>query len=71
MAVRGQHDLLVGLVQGVEGVEELLLEPLLVLHELDVVDQQHVAVPVAALELGRVLVRMPSTNSFMNVSVDT
>ena len=37
-------------VQVVVGVEELLLEPLLVLHELHVVDEQDVAFPVAALE---------------------
>ena len=36
------HDLLVGVVQGVEGVEELLLRLLLALQELDVVDQQDV-----------------------------
>ena len=45
-------DLLVGAVQRVERVEELLLEPLLALHELDVVDEQHVDVAVAALEVG-------------------
>ena len=51
-AVGGQHDLAVGLVQGVEGVEELLLELFLALHELDVVDEQHVDLAVAPLELG-------------------
>ena len=50
MAVGGQHDLLGALVERVEGVEELLLEALLAFHELDVVDQQDVAVAVAALE---------------------
>ncbi len=45
---------------------------LLALHELDVVDQQHVDVAIAALELGDgVLVRMPSTYSLRNVSVET
>ena len=48
--VRGDDDLLVGVVQGVEGVEELLLDTFLALDELDVVDQQHVDVAVAALE---------------------
>ncbi len=48
--VRGEDDLLAGAVQVVVGVEELLLESLLVLHELDVVDEQDVAVAVAALE---------------------
>ena len=44
------HDLPAGLVERVEGVEELLLDPLLVLEELDVVDQQQVVGPVALLE---------------------
>ena len=38
------HDLAAGLVERVEGVEELLLDPLLALEELHVVDQQHVVV---------------------------
>ena len=50
LAVRRDHDLLVGAVEGVERVEELLLEPFLALHELDVVDHQHVDLAVAALE---------------------
>ena len=50
--VRGQHDLAVGLVEGVEGVEELLLEALLALEEVDVVHEQDVDLAVAALELG-------------------
>ena len=37
-------------MQGVEGVEELLLETLLVLHELHVVDEQDIAVAVSPLE---------------------
>ena len=49
-AVAGDDDLLAGVVQRVEGVEELLLRPFLVLQELDVVDQQHVHVAVAAAE---------------------
>ena len=49
-AVGGQHDLLVGVVERVEGVEELLLGLGLALQELDVVDQQHVDVAVAPLE---------------------
>ena len=49
-AVAGDHDLLARVVQGVEGVEELLLGSFLVLQELDVVDQQHVDVAVAAPE---------------------
>ena len=49
-AVGRQHDLPAGLVQVVEGVEELLDRLLLALEELHVVDQQHVDVAVAALE---------------------
>ena len=44
------HDLPAGLVERVEGVEELLLDPLLALEELDVVDQEDVVVAVALLE---------------------
>ena len=46
----GDDDLLVGVVERVEGVEELFLGAFLALEELDVVDQQHVDVAVAALE---------------------
>ena len=48
--VRRDHDLPPRLVEAVEGVEELLLDPLLVLEELDVVDQEDVVVAVALLE---------------------
>ena len=59
-------------VELVERVEELLLELLGALEELDVVDEQHVELAVAALERGHAsCVRIASTNSFMNVSVDT
>src|SRR5207237_10917067 len=51
--VRGDEDLLATLVQGVEGVEELLHRLLLVAEELDVVQQQDVALlAVARAELG-------------------
>ena len=49
-------DLLVGVVEGVEGVEELLLRPLLALQELDVVDEQDVGLAVAPLEAAGPLV---------------
>jgi hypothetical protein len=49
-SVGGQHDLLVGVVEGVEGVEELFLGLGLALEELDVVDEQDVDVAVAPLE---------------------
>jgi len=48
--VRGDDDLLACTVEGVVGVEELLLQALPVLDELDVVDEQDVALPVLALE---------------------
>ena len=44
------HDLAAGLVERVEGVEELLLDPLLALEELDVVDEEDVVGAVALLE---------------------
>ena len=44
------HDLLVRVVQRVEGVEELLHRLFLALQELDVVDEEHVDLAVAALE---------------------
>ena len=50
-AVRREHDLLVVLVEFVEGVEELLLETVLAFHELNVVDQEHIDVAVATFEL--------------------
>ena len=47
-AVGGEHELRAGLVQRVEGVEELLLGLGLALEELDVVDEQDVDVAVGA-----------------------
>ena len=49
-AVGGEHDLAPAVVEGVEGVEELLLGAGLALEELDVVDEQHVDVAEAALK---------------------
>ena len=49
--VRGQDDLLAVLVDRVERVEELLLGPLLVGDELDVVDEEEVDPPVAGPEV--------------------
>ena len=52
LAVGGQHDLLVVLVQRVERVEELVLRAFLAGEELHVVDEQHVdALAVVAAEL--------------------
>jgi len=54
--ITAEHDLFSGLVQRVEGVEELLLDPFLPGQELDVVHQKgiHLAIPTA--ELGQVVV---------------
>jgi hypothetical protein len=49
-AVGREHDLFARAVEVVERVEELLLEALLVLHELDVVHEEDVALAVAPLE---------------------
>ena len=51
--VRGQHDLLVALVQRVKRMEELLLRHFLAFEEMHVVHQEEIHVgPVAAPELG-------------------
>src|SRR5918996_2124317 len=47
--IRGNHDLTSG-VEGIEGVEELFLRPLLTLEELDVVDQEKTGRPITAVE---------------------
>ena len=70
--VGGDHDLAALAVEVVERVEELLLELLGALEELDVVDEQHVDLAVAALERRAcAFERIASTNSFINVSVET
>ena len=50
--VGGDDDLAGRAVEAVEGVEELLLGPFLVLEKLDVVDQEDVHLAIAALEGG-------------------
>ena len=71
-AVGGDDDLLVRVVQRVEGVEELLLRALAVLQELDVVDQQDVDVAVAALERAASCRRAALLmKSLVNSSVET
>ena len=50
--VGGHDDLLAGLVEGVEGVEELLLGGGLARDEVDIVDEQDVAGAVLVTELG-------------------
>jgi hypothetical protein len=62
--VGGEHDLLVGVVQRIEVVEELLLRRLLVREELDVADGQGV------LRL-RKLSPLPSRMKLMNSSVNS
>ena len=67
--VGGEDQLAAGLIEGVEGVEELLLGGGLALEELDVVDQQHVDVAVAGLEgLGCRSTCSAPTNSLVNDS---
>jgi hypothetical protein len=48
--VAGENHLLVGIVQGVEGMEQLLLGAFLVLEEVDVIYQQQIHRAVAVLE---------------------
>ena len=62
--VAGEHDLFVPLVQRVEGVEKLLLNPLLAREKLDVVNQQHVRLTVFLAELGELVV-LDAVNVFV------
>jgi hypothetical protein len=54
--VRAHDDLLLRLVQAVEGVEELFLAPLAARQEVDVVDHQHVDIPEPVAELAHLVV---------------
>ena len=65
----GEDDLLAVLVDRVEGVEELLLGPLLVGDELDVVDEQQVDAPVAARKSSIRPCWMLVMNSLVNFSL--
>jgi hypothetical protein len=69
--VGGEADLPPRLVDGVEGVEELLLRALLPLEELHVVDEQQVGLAVAPPELGVVRPCSAPMNSLVNCSVPT
>ena len=61
------HDhLFVGLVKGVEGVEELLLDPFLAGQELDVVDDQHVGAAVKTGKIGGVLFKTQGIHEFLD-----
>ena len=62
--VAGEHDLLVRLVQRVEGVEKFLLNAFLAGEELDVVNQQHVGLAVFLAELDELVV-LDSVNVFV------
>lgn len=44
-----------GLVEGVEGVEELLLGSLLAGNYVDVIEEQHLSGPIGFAELGHLL----------------
>ena len=55
-AIARDHQLLLGFVQRVEGVEELLLRLFLPFQELDIVDQEHVDVAVAVAEFDGLVV---------------
>ena len=66
--VARDHDLLVVVVQRVEGVEEGLLRRVLALQELDVVDQQDVDLAVARLEDRARLLAIELMKSFVNSS---
>src|SRR6202012_3465692 len=54
--IGGDDDLFVVLVQGVEGVEELVLRALLGSEELNVIDEQHIHAAVLVAEAGHLLV---------------
>ena len=49
--VAGKHNLLAGLMEGIEGMEELFLGTVLVSDELDVIDHQEIDAPVAIAEV--------------------
>ena len=50
--VRGDDDAFVGIMQGIEGMEELVQGSFLAAQELDVVDQEDIHLPIASVELG-------------------
>ena len=67
-AVARDHELAAGVVERVEGVEELLLAARLALEELDVVDQQHVDAAEARLNSSRLRACSAARNAFVNSS---
>jgi hypothetical protein len=54
--IAGEDDLFAGFVQGVEGVKEFLLDAFLAGQELDVVDEDHIALAEAAAEFDELVV---------------
>ena len=54
--VAGQDDLLVSIMESIEGVKKLLLDALFALKELDVIDQQHIEFAVLLAKLGQLAV---------------
>jgi hypothetical protein len=58
-SVAGQHDLFMCFVQRVERVEKFFLNSLFAREKLDVVNQQHVGLPVFFAELGELVVLNP------------
>src|SRR5436190_24296356 len=45
-AITGEDDLFMALMQGIEGMEEFLLNALFACKELDIVDQQHIRLAI-------------------------
>jgi hypothetical protein len=54
--VAGQHDLFMGLVESVEGMEEFFLDTLFAGEELDVVDQEDIGLTVPFAEFNELIV---------------
>ena len=69
-AVARDHDLLLVIVEFVEGVEELFLGAFLAGQDLDVVDQQHVGRAVVLVEVRHAVGRMQVIISFMKRSLE-
>jgi hypothetical protein len=54
--VAGQDDLLMALVQGVEGVKEFFLDTLFAREKLDIIDQKHISLTILFAELNELIV---------------
>jgi len=53
-AIGGHDDLFAGLIEGVEGVEEFFLGAVPMAEELDVIDDEHIHMPILVLEVEEV-----------------